>query len=85
MENHKRMSLKNLQKNSFPTYFEDNAYQMSNKQNIADTFNNNFINIAQTIVNDIKYEAIKDFTYYLIIQINSTFKIQNVDEEAVKK
>ena len=71
--------------NSFPTYFEDNGYQMSNKQNIADAFTNYFTNIAQTIVNDIKYEGTKDFTYYLNRQINSTFKIQNVDEEAVNK
>ena len=72
-------------KNSFPTYFEDNGYQMSNKQKIADTFNNYFTNIAHTIVYDIKYEGTTDFTYYLNRQINSTFKIQNVDEEAVKK
>ena len=62
---------KNITKNSFPTYFEDNGHQMSNKQNIADTFNNNFTNIAQTIVNDIKYEGTKDVTYYLNRQRNS--------------
>ena len=52
---------------------------------IADTFNNYFTNIAQIIVNDIKYEGTKDFSYYLIRLICSTFKINNVDEEAVKK
>ena len=52
---------------------------------IADTFNNYFTNIAQTIVNDIKYEGTKDFSYYLNRQIHSTFKINNIDEEAVKK
>ena len=50
----------------------------------ADTFNNYFTNIAQTIVNDIEYEGTKDFSYYLNRQIHSTFKINNVDEEAVK-
>ena len=31
-----------------------------------------------------KYEGTNDFTYYLNRQIHSTFKINNVDEEAVK-
>ena len=48
------------------------------------SFNNYFRNIAQTIVNDIKHEGTKDFSYYLNRQINSTFKINNVDEEAVQ-
>ena len=72
-------------KNSFPVHFEDNGNQMSDKQKIADTFNNYFTNIAQTIVNDIKYEGTKDFSYYLNRQIHSSFQINNVDEEAVKK
>ena len=55
---------------------------MLDKPKIADTFNNYFTNIAQTIVNDIKYEGTKDFNYYL--NRHSTFKINNVDEEAVK-
>ena len=55
------------------------------QKKIADTFNNYFTNITQTIVNDIKYEGTKEFTYYQNRQINSTFKIQNVDDEAVKK
>ena len=42
------------------------------------------MNVAQTIVNDIKYEGTKDFSYYLNRQIHPTFKINNVDEEAVK-
>ena len=78
------MSVKKHTKNSFPVNFEDNGNQMLDKQKIADTFNNYFTNIAQTIVNDIKYEETKDFSYYLNRQIHSTFKINNVDEEAVK-
>ena len=70
---------------SFPVRFEANGNQMSDKQKIADTFNNYFTNIAQTIVNYIKYEGTKDFSYYLNRQIHSSFKINNVDEEAVKK
>ena len=57
---------------------------MFDKQNIADTFNNYFTNISQTIVNEIKYEGTKYFSYYLNRQIQSTFKINNVDEEAIK-
>ena len=59
--------------------------RMADKQKIADTINNYFTNIAQTIVNDIKYEGTKDFSYYLNRQIHSSFKINNIDEEAVKK
>ena len=58
---------------------------MSDKQIIADTFNNNFTTIAQAIVNEIKCEGTKDFTYYLNRQIHPTFKINNVDKDAVKK
>ena len=58
---------------------------MFDKQKIiADRFNIYFTNIAQTIVDDIKYEGTKEFSYYLNRQIHSTFKIHNVDEEAVK-
>ena len=71
-------------KQSFPFHFEDNGNQMLDKQKIADTFNNYFTNIAQTIVNDIKYEGTKDFSFCLSRQIHSTFKINNVDEKAVK-
>ena len=49
---------KNIQKR-FPFNFEDNGNQMSYKQIIADTFNNYFSNIAQTIVNEIRYEGTK--------------------------
>ena len=48
-------------KKSFPVHFENNGNQMLDKQKIADTFNNYFTNIAQTIVNDIKYEGTKRF------------------------
>ena len=64
---------------------EENGNQMSDKQIIADTFNNYFTNIDDTVVNEIKYEGTKDFSDYLNRQIHSTFKINNVDEEAVKK
>jgi metal-dependent amidase/aminoacylase/carboxypeptidase family protein len=78
------MSVKKHTKKSFPVHFEDNGNQMLDKQKIADTFNNYFTNIAQTIVNDIKYKGTKDFSYYLNRQIHSTYKINNVAEEAVK-
>ena len=68
------MSVKKHTKQSLQVHFEDNA----------DTFNNYFTNIAQTIVNYIKNEGTKDFSYYLNRQIHSTFKINNVDEEAVQ-
>ena len=44
-------------KKSSAVHFEDNDNQMLDKQKIADTFNNYFTNITQTIVNDIKYEG----------------------------
>ena len=77
------MFQKNILKR-FPIHFEDNGHQMSDKQKIAETCNTNFTNIAQTIVNDIKYEGTKDFNYYLNRQIHLTFKIKHVDDEAVK-
>ena len=55
------------------------------RQTTADTFNNYFTNIAQAIVSYIENESTKVFSYYLNKQINSPFKINNVDEEAVKK
>ena len=58
---------------------------MSDINKIADTFNNYFTSIAQTILNDIKYEGTKEFSYYLNRQIHLTFKIKNVNEEAIKK
>ena len=40
---------------------------------------------TQTIAKDIKHEGTKDYSCYLNKHINLTFKIQNVDEETVKK
>ena len=78
------MSVKKYTKHSFPVNFEDNGNKMLDKQKITDTFNNYFTNIAQAIVNDIKYEGTKYFSYCLNRQIHSTFKINNVHEEVVK-
>ena len=78
------MSVKTHIKKSCPIHFEENVNQMSDKQITADTFNNYFINIAQTIVNEIKYEGTKHFSYYLNRKIHPTFEINSVDQEAVK-
>ena len=53
------MSVKKHTKISFPVHFEDNGNQMSDKQNIADTFHSYFTNIVQTIGNYIMYEGTK--------------------------
>ena len=79
------MSVKNILQKCFPIHFEENVNQISDKQIIADTFNNYFTNIAQTIVNEIKYESTKDFNDFLNRKIHPTFKINSVDQEAVKK
>ena len=51
--------------NSFPIHLWDNGNKIPDKKEIADTFNNYFKYIVQTVVNYIKYESTKDFSYYL--------------------
>ena len=79
------MSVKKHTNKSFLIHFEDDGNQMSDKPRLLIHLITISKKIAQSIVNNIKYECTKDFSYYLYRQIHSTFKINNVDEEAVNK
>ena len=51
----------------------------------ANTFNNYFTNIGQTIAESIQYKGNKNYDYYLNTQVKSVLKFQNVNEETVRK
>ena len=59
----------------------------TDKLNIANKFNQFFFytNIAQTLTRDIRYDATKNYKYYLNKHINTVFDFQNIDEETVRK
>ena len=57
----------------------------TDKQHIANKFNQFFTNIAQTLARDIKYDGTKQFKYYLNKHINTGFNFENIDEETVRK
>ena len=57
----------------------------TDKQHIANKFNQFFTNIAQTLARDIKYDGTKNFNYYMNKRINTVFNFENIDEETVRK
>ena len=50
---------------SFPKYFKDSDYIMTDKSEIVNKFNEYFTNIGSNLANNIKYKGIRGHTYYL--------------------
>ena len=78
------LSKTKIQKKS-PTVIVENGVTHTDKQNIANNFNQFFTNIAQTLARDIKYDGTKNYKYYLNKHINTVFNFQTIDEETVRK
>ena len=78
------LSKTKIQKKS-PTVIVENGVTHTDKQNIANKFNQFFTNIAQTLARDIKYDGTKNYKYYLNKHINTVFNFQTIDEETVRK
>ena len=78
------LSKTKIQKKS-PTVIVENGVTHTDKQNIANKFNQFFTNIAQTLARDIKYDGTKNYKYYLNKHINTVFNCQTIDEETVRK
>ena len=68
-----------------PTVIVENGVTHTDKQHIANKFNQFFTNIAQTLARDIKYDDTTHFKYYLNKHINTVFNFENIDEETVRK
>ena len=54
-----------------PTVILENGVTHTDKQNIANKFNNFFTNIVQTRARDIKYDCTKNYKYYVNKHINT--------------
>ena len=78
------LSKTKIQKKS-PTVIVENGVTHTDKQNIANKFNQFFTNIAQTLARDIKYDGTTNYKYYLNKHINTVFNFQTIDEETVRK
>lgn len=63
----------------------ENGTKITDKEDIANKFNNYFTNIGQTIAQGIKYKGNKNYSYYLNKNVNSVFTFQSVDEETIRK
>ena len=72
-------------KKEFPNYFIINGNQISDKQNIADEFNDFFTNIGPTLSNEIKSPPNLSFRTFLKKNIITTFNFNTVDVETVSK
>ena len=57
----------------------------TDKQSIANKFNQFFTNIAQTLARDVKYDGTKKVKYYLNKHVNTVFNFENIDEETDRK
>ncbi len=78
------LSKTNIQ-NKSPTVIVENGVTHTDKQNIANKFNQFFTNIGQTLARDIKQDGTKNVKYYLNKHINTVFNFENIDEETVGK
>ena len=70
---------------SFATYFKESNSIMTDKLEIANTFNAFFINIGNHLANNIKYKGIHDHSYYLNKKVNSIFTFNKIEEHTVKR
>ena len=59
----------------------ENGVTHTDKQHIANKFNQFFTNIAQTLARGIKYDGTTNLRYCLNKHINTVFNFENIDEE----
>ena len=74
-----------LKYKKYPAVIVEHAVTHTDRQHIANKFNQFFTNIAQTLARDIKYNGTKKFNYYVNKHINTVFNSENIDEETVRK
>lgn len=72
-------------KNNFPDFFKDNKRIITDKTQIANKFNEYFINIGETIANDIKGNNQKSYKDYLNKHENIKFHFKPIDDKTVIK
>ena len=72
-------------KKKSPTVIVENGVTHTDKQHIANKFNQFFTNIAQTLARHIKYNGNTNFKNYLNKHINTVFNFENIDEETVRR
>ena len=80
-----KLSQKKVIKCPFPTSLNINGIAITNKLDIANTFNTFFTNIGDELAKGITYSGTKDFTHYLLNRPNNKFSLNEVNEQSVTK
>ena len=75
---------KNRENKSFPHYFKINGKNITNKTDIADSFNNFFTNIGLNLAQQIPHQN-KSYKDYLTNKTQQTFKFNTMSEDSVQK
>ena len=76
---------KNKQNNEFPNYFLLNNSKLTNKQDIANSFNTFFTNIGPTLSNKIQTDTTHSFAKYLTEEILLSFEFKTVTPDDIIK
>ena len=70
-------------KKEFPNCFEDNEHRITDRQEIADRFNNFFTNIGPKLSNAIPSSGNQSYKNYLSKNINSVFEFHTIDSQSI--
>ena len=71
--------------NKLPTFFNINAKQITDKKEIAEQFNNFFINIGPKLANELDTAGKPDFKSYLNMnKLETVFNFTPIEEEQTK-
>ena len=76
------ISLKTVASSAPAVLFRDNGNTITNPYDIANTFNNYFVSIAETIKNNIKY-SYKHFSDYIKEEWGSTIFLKPTSKEEI--
>ena len=76
---------KNKKCRQVPESFQDDGKLITNKLDIATTFNEYFTNIGPNLANNIKTNSKKTYKHYLANTTNTNFNFVNIDENTVNE
>ena len=72
-------------KSPFPTSLNINGIAVTNKLDIANTFNTFYTNVGDELAKGITYSGTNDFTHYLRNRPNNKLSLNEVNEQSVTK
>ena len=76
---------KTKSKQNFPNYFMINGTQISDAQDIANKFNDYFVNIGPNLASNVSINSTYSFKDYLLSPVQTAFQFSLIDEQTILK